>query len=85
LIYLLNQSGFIEKRQIIHTVKRHGDKAEKVATLIQKVQQAGGISYAEQKMQEYIDLALEQLEGLPKSESLDALKKLVEFTVSRKK
>ncbi|MBU1368178.1 MAG: polyprenyl synthetase family protein [Bacteroidetes bacterium] len=85
LIYLLNQSGLIEKRRIIHTVKRHGNNPEKVASLIQKVQEAGGIAYAEQQMQHYVNLALEQLEGLPDSEALDALKQMVEFTVSRKK
>ncbi|MDA3942289.1 MAG: polyprenyl synthetase family protein [Bacteroidetes bacterium] len=85
LIYLLNQSGLIEKRRIIHTVKRHGNNPEKVAGLIQKVQEAGGIAYAEQQMQHYVNLALEQLEGLPDSEALDSLKQMVEFTVSRKK
>ncbi len=85
LIYLLNQSGFLEKRQIIHTVKRHGDKPEKVAKLIQKVQEVGGIAYAEQQMQHYVDLALDQLEGMPDSPSLQALKQLVDFTVTRKK
>jgi octaprenyl-diphosphate synthase len=85
LIYLLNQSGYLEKRKIIHTVKRHGDKPEKVAKLIQKVQEAGGIKYAEQQMQYYVDLALKQLEGMPDSASLQALKQLVDFTVTRKK
>jgi octaprenyl-diphosphate synthase len=85
LIYLLNQSGLIEKRRIIHTVKRHGNNPEKVAGLIQKVQEAGGIAYAEQQMQHYVNLALEQLNGLPDSEALEALKHLVDYTVSRKK
>ncbi len=85
LIYLLNQSGLIEKRRIIYTVKRHGNNPEKVARLIQKVQEAGGIAYAEQQMQHYVNLALEQLNGLPNSEALEALKQLVDYTVLRKK
>jgi len=85
LIYLLNQSGRLEKRRIIHTVKRHGNDPEKVAELIKKVEQAGGIAYAEQQMQKYISLALEQLEGMPPSDALEALKQLVDYTISRKK
>ena len=45
LIYLLNNSGFGEKRKIVNIVKNHNNNPEKVASVIKKVNQSGGIEY----------------------------------------
>lgn len=83
LIYLLQQSGYLEKRRIINTVKNHGNDPEKVAGLIQKVTQAGGIAYAQKMMQQYLDKAFEILDTFPDSPWQKSLKELVQFTIDR--
>lgn len=85
LIYLLNQSDFIEKRKIINIVKNHNNNPEKVATVINKVNENGGIEYAREKMVLYHDKAMHILGEFPDSEAKTALKQLVDFTIERKK
>jgi octaprenyl-diphosphate synthase len=83
LIYTLNNSDFIEKRKIINTVKNHNQDKEKVLMLMQKVNESGGMEYAEKKMFEYRDNALSMLSDFPYSQSLESLKDLVVFTTER--
>lgn len=85
LIYLLNNSGFSEKRKIINVVKRYNNNPEKVAQVIDKVNHSGGIEYAKSKMKEYHDRAIEILAEFPDSSSKTALKSLVDYTIERRK
>ncbi len=85
LIYTLNNCSSSEKRHLINIVKNHSTNPHKVAVVIDKVKQSGGIEYAEKVMQDYIDKANECLVGFPDSESLVALNQLVEYTIQRKK
>jgi len=84
LIYLLNNSSWIEKRKIINLVKNHNNNPQKVKILIQQVRQSGGIEYAESQMEKYIQAAHHDLSYFPESESLVALKQLVDFTIKRR-
>jgi octaprenyl-diphosphate synthase len=84
LIYLLNNSGWVEKRRIINTVKHHNDNPVKVASLIQQVKDAGGIDYAEKQMLEYRKQAIELLHGFEQSPARKSLEELVIFTTERK-
>ena len=45
----------------------------------------GGIAYAEQRMQEYYQAAIEQLQQLPKSAACQSLLELADFITKRKK
>lgn len=85
LIYLLNNSGSAAKRNIINLVKNHHDNPKKVREVVEMVRQSGGIAYAAEKMNTYIQLALNQLESLPESEALDALRQLVDYSIHRNK
>lgn len=85
LIFALNQSSVSEKRKIINIVKNHNDNPKKVAEVVDFVFNKGGITYAEKKMHEYKDQALEILEQFPPSESRESLKELVIYTTNRKK
>ncbi len=85
LIYLLNNSSFLEKRRIINIVKNHNNNPEKVALVIDKVNKSGGIEYASEKMKDYHNQALQILEAFPDSPSKTSLKQLVSFTIERKK
>ena len=49
------------------------------------VKEKGGIAYAQEKMFEYRDKALELLETLPEGEARKSLKLLVNYTIERKK
>ncbi len=83
LIYLLNNSDFMEKRWIINTVKSHHNDAEKVSKLIEKVVERGGIAYAREKMIEYRQKSLEILMSFPDNEYRKSLEQLVLFTTER--
>jgi len=85
LIYTLNNCTSSEKRFLINIVKNHASNPQKVALVIEKVNQSGGIAYAEKKMEEYIKKADDLLNELPESEALTALKQLVGFTIERQK
>lgn len=84
LIYMLNNSGWAEKRNAIRIVKNHNNEPDRVAGLIDRVNQSGGIAYAEQKMKEYQDKALAILNTFPKGEYQKSLEQLVIFTTERK-
>lgn len=85
LIYTLNKVGITEKRHLINLVKNHNEDPEKVAIVIEKVKQTGGIEYAAGQMKRFADKALGLLADLPDSESLESLKALVHYTIDRKK
>jgi octaprenyl-diphosphate synthase len=85
LIYLLNNSSYTEKRKTINIVKRHNTNREKVNWLLQKVVASGGIDYAEQKMTEYSNKALELLKEFPENQARLALEQIITFTTERKK
>lgn len=84
LIYLLNNSGWLEKKKIISTVKYYNENPVRVASLIKQVNDAGGIAYAEKRMLEYRDQALKMLLDFNPSPARDSLEKLVIFTTERK-
>ncbi len=85
LIYLLKQSGRGEKRHIISTVKNHHNDPKRVADLIAKVESAGGLNYAHEKMLEYRGRALDILEGFPGNEYRESLRQLVLYSTEREK
>jgi octaprenyl-diphosphate synthase len=85
LIYLLNHSGFAEKRWIVNTVKNHNTDPERVTALIEKIRASGGIDYAREKMLEYRQKAIELLRTFPPDKYREALEQLVIFTTERNK
>ena len=85
LIYSLNQSTKSEKRNIINIVKNHNTDMKRVAEVIEFVKQKGGITYAEQRMQEYQSTALNMLNDFADSNYRTSLRELVQFVTSRTK
>ncbi|MCD4665000.1 MAG: polyprenyl synthetase family protein [Bacteroidales bacterium] len=85
LIYLLNNSSYIEKRKIINIDKNHNNNPVKVSEVINLVNNSGGIEYAREKMKEYHNKALQILNEFLESDSKTALKQLVDFTIERRK
>ncbi|MFZ4400147.1 MAG: polyprenyl synthetase family protein [Bacteroidales bacterium] len=85
LIYMLNNTSFTEKRNAMSIVKNDYNKPEKVAELIHKVNNSGGIEYARNKMMEFKEKALQILAEMPDSEAKKAMEQLVLFSIERKK
>ena len=84
LIYTLNNVSTAEKNWLIQSVKRYNRDKKRVKEVIEKVKTAGGLAYAEKKMEEYRQKALEILLEFPKDEYRDALELMVNYVISRK-
>lgn len=83
LIHILNQMSPADKRSVLRTIQRHHKKERKIAPIMQMVKDRGGIVYAREKMTEYRDKALAVLDSYPESETREALRELVFFTINR--
>lgn len=85
LIFALKNSSPKEKKQILHTIRKHNKNTKKVQEIINLVKERGGIEYTEQQMNIYKEKALDILNTFPDNDAKAALKELVDYVVSRKK
>jgi octaprenyl-diphosphate synthase len=85
LIYMLNNMSVLEKRRVINIIKRHHRDPKKVEEVIDLVNSSGGIAYAEAKMNELVKETMDLLSDFPDSVYLESLKKLVNYSISRKR
>lgn len=85
LIYALNKASYADKKKVINVIKNHNTNPAKVNEVIDFVLKSGGIQYAEEKMNQYKNKALEILSSFENSESKASLEKLVLYTTERKK
>ncbi|MFT4023966.1 MAG: polyprenyl synthetase family protein [Flavihumibacter sp.] len=84
IIYTLNNADKPTRRHIVNVLKNENRNTKKVKEVIRLVVDAGGIRYAEEKMNQYRDEALGILNDFPGSESSTALVELVRYTTDRK-
>ncbi len=84
LIYTLNKVDSSLRKKLIYIVKNENTNKAKVRYVIDEVQKAGGINYAESKMFNYRDEALSILHQFPESDVRKALEELVRYTTDRK-
>lgn len=84
LIYTLNNCSADLKKQLIYIIKNQNTQKDKVKFVIDAVVAAGGIRYAEQKMEAYRDEALAILHEFPENQVRQALEELVRYTTDRK-
>ena len=84
LIFALNNATYFEKRRIINIVKNNNNDPKKVAEVIDFVIKSGGIQYAETKMNEYKNVALDLLLKFSDNPSRTSLQALVKYTTERK-
>jgi octaprenyl-diphosphate synthase len=85
LIYALNQSSWLEKRKIINLIKNHNEDHEAVKRVIDFVIEKGGITYANNVMQDYKNKALKVLEQLPSNPARDSIQRLLIYAIERKR
>ena len=84
LIYTLNNISKTEKRKIIYIVKNQNKEPDKIKYVLERVVEAGGIKYANDKMLQYRDEALAILFEFPESDVRRGLEELVRYTTDRK-
>jgi octaprenyl-diphosphate synthase len=84
LIYALTKSDWLMKRKIINIIKNESDKPLMVDFVIDYVKKSGGIEYANMKMNEYVNEAIEILRSFPNSDYRISLENLVNYTIERK-
>ena len=84
LIHTLNNVSTAEKNWLIQSVKRYNRDKKRVRQVIEKVKAAGGLTYAEKKMEEYRQKALDLLLEFPQDPYRDALELMVNYVISRK-
>jgi len=85
LIYALNKTSWLKKRQMINIVKNHNTNRKKVDELFAFVKEQGGIAYAEKVMLEYTQKAKDILIKMPDNAARAGLIQMVDYTIKRKK
>lgn len=84
LIYTLNNIDSGTRRKIIYIVKNNNRDKEKVNWVIRKVEEAGGIAYAKEKMTAFRNEALSILHEFPETPIRQGLEDMVVFVTDRK-
>ena len=84
VIYTLNNTDKTTRKRLIYILKNKNKSSEDISFVIEKVKEAGGISYAEKKMTNFRDEALAILHTFSSGPVRDALEELVRFTTDRK-
>jgi octaprenyl-diphosphate synthase len=84
LIYTLNNTDRQTRKEIIYILKNRNTDRKKVNWVIGKVNEAGGINYALQKMNTYKQEALDVLREFPESPVRKSLEDLVAYVTDRK-
>ncbi|MCF8379880.1 MAG: polyprenyl synthetase family protein [Bacteroidales bacterium] len=84
LIYSLQNCTKQERRHIIYIIRRDNKNKKRIEEIFQFVNKYKGLEYAEEKMIEYKNRALDILKNFPDNESKYALTELVNYTIKRK-
>jgi octaprenyl-diphosphate synthase len=85
LIYTLQKVDKKIRSSIIFVLKNKNKSTEDIQFVIEQVKLAGGIQYAQEKMETYKNEALNLLSDFPPSEERTALMEMVRYTTERKK
>lgn len=84
LIYVLNKVPKDQRKWMINIVKRHNKDKKRVRELIGFVRQQGGLEYAEQRMNDFKNQALEILSHYPRNEARASLEQMIRYCTERK-
>ena len=85
LIYALNNCSDKEKSWCINSIKNHNKDKKRVKEVIQFVKDKNGLAYAEQKMAQFQQEALQIIENFPQSDYRESLSLMVNYVIERKK
>lgn len=84
LIYVLNNCSPKEKSWLINSIKNHNKDKKRIKEVIAFVKTHNGLVYAEQKMREFQQEALQLLDAYPNSDYKEALILMVNYVIERK-
>uniref|UniRef100_UPI003216C494 polyprenyl synthetase family protein n=1 Tax=uncultured Draconibacterium sp. TaxID=1573823 RepID=UPI003216C494 len=85
LLHVLNNSKNNERKRILRLIKRKNKNSAVVNELIQMVIDKGGLEYAEIKMNEFKEKAINGLKEFPECEARESLIELMNYISTRKK
>jgi len=85
LIYSLQNASWSQKRHIKYLIKNKSQQHKSVREVIDFVADSGGIEYAKEKMDHYYQESKAIISDIPETPYKEALLKLVDFTIMRKK
>lgn len=85
LLHILNKADRSERKRILRLIKRKNNSSNVVEELIQLVTEKGGLEYAEQKMNDFKDKAIDGLKEFPDCEARESLIELMNYIATRKK
>lgn len=85
LIYSLNKTNKSTRKQIVKLINSDKNTQADVKTIFDFVVAEGGISYAINTMQQYIDKTIALLNQFEPTEASQALKALIHYVIERKK
>lgn len=83
LIYALSKADASAKRKIIYLIKNKNTDKKSVEQVIEFVVSSGGIAYATEKMNEYLNESIQMLNRFPESDAKTAMIQLINFAVKR--
>lgn len=84
LIHVLNTCSKEEKKWLINSIKNHNKDKKRVREVIAFVKQKNGLGYAEEKMVEFQQQALQLISSYPDSKYKEALVLMVNYVIERK-
>lgn len=85
LLYVLNNAEKAERKRVLLLIKRKNKNSQVVKDLIQMVIEKGGLEYAETKMIEFKNKAVNALMEFDDCEARTSLIELMEYITTRKK
>jgi octaprenyl-diphosphate synthase len=85
LIYTLQNVDASKRKELIRTVEKYNKDKAKVRALIQQVHDSGGITYAQEVMETYVQEALKIVNEIPASAATTSMKELIAYVIDRKK
>jgi octaprenyl-diphosphate synthase len=85
LIHVLNNCNSKEKSWLINSIKNYNKDKKRVKEVIEFVKNNNGLAYAEQKMIEFQQEALQLIKNYPHSDYKNSLIMMVNYVIERKK
>jgi octaprenyl-diphosphate synthase len=85
LLYSLNNEDYKERFRYLQMIREKDFTAKNISELIAFAKASGGIEYAQSRMKEYHDNAVNIIRKLPDNESRNCLLLLADYVMERKK
>jgi len=83
LIYTLQKVDSSTRDYLIRTVEKHNKDKKRVKELMVKVHETGGIQYAQNVMESYVEQALALVNEIPDSKASQSMKDLISYVIER--